>query len=258
MLPICFGQATKVSGYLLDADKVYRVTASFGAQTDTADADGTVIAETANAQIERKHLERVLAHFRGEIEQIPPMYSALKRDGRRLYELAREGKEVPRDPRRVHIRELEIDQYDSQQPVLRVQCSKGTYIRTLIEDIARAAGTLGHVAALRRLAVFPFREEQMVIMPQLEAAAAGGSAALCEMLLPVDEAIGDWPSVYLTSSEAYYLLQGHPVRGGCRADIGLVRLYGDGHRFLGIGEVLSDGRVAPKRLLVARGPAVAN
>ena len=258
MLPICFGQATKVSGYLLGANKLYRVTACFGAQTDTADADGRIIAEAGgNALVSREALEGVLEQFLGEIEQIPPMYSALKRGGRRLYELAREGKEVPREPRQVRIHELTIERHHPERPVLRVHCSKGTYIRTLVEDIARAAGTLGHVAALRRLAVLPFREDGMVTMAQVEAAAARDFRALSEILLPVDQAIGDWPCVHLTGSEAYYLLQGHPVMGGSKVEIGLVRLYGDGNRFLGIGEVLTDGRVAPKRLFVADGSAAA-
>ncbi len=252
MLPICFGQATKLSGYLLGADKLYEVTAALGAKTDTADADGQVTAVAAVKQLSREQLVAALQDFHGEISQIPPMYSALKKDGKRLYELAREGKEVPREPRTVHIRELELIEYDPQYPVIRVRCSKGTYIRTLIEDIAAAAGSLGHVAALRRLAVYPFQEAGLVTFEQLQAAAELGLDSLDSYLLPVDEAIADWPSVYLGRSEAYYLLQGHVVNSATGPEPGLVRLYDEHSRFLGIGEVLADGRVAPKRLFVER------
>jgi tRNA pseudouridine55 synthase len=253
LLPICFGHATKLSGYLLGADKIYRTTARWGSQTDTADADGQVLAESALKTVDRPQLEKVLAGFHGELQQIPPMYSALKKDGKRLYELAREGKEVEREPRDIRIDELEIESFDPGCPVLRVRCSKGTYIRTLVEDIARAAGTLGHVAALRRLSVLPFLEERMITMESLETAAQAGCEALDEYLLPLDDALSDWPAVKLGPSESYYLLQGHPVCAARESEVGLVRLYDETRRFLGIGEVMPDGRVAPKRLFVERG-----
>ncbi len=262
MLPICMGHATKISAYLLDADKCYRTTAQFGCRTDTADADGRVIEESGITAIDRAVLEQALEGFRGEILQVPPMYSALKQGGKRLYELAREGKEVAREPRKLTIHSLEIEAYDPRRPVLRIQCSKGTYIRTLVEDIAAAAGTLGHVAALRRLAVSPFSEAAMVSMETLERAAEQGFEVLDALLLPVDQAISNWPAVSLGSSESYYLLQGNPVSSGRIPESGpqpgLVRLYGQSQRFLGIGEVLADGRVAPRRLFVDRsngGPA---
>lgn len=248
MLPLCFGQATKVSGYLLDADKSYRAVASWGSKTDTGDADGAVIATISNNALDRDSLEAALVQFRGPIEQIPPMYSALKRDGQRLYKLAREGKEVLRDPRTVNVFELEVEEYDPNLPVLRVRCSKGTYIRTLIEDIAEAAGTLGHVANLRRVAVHPFRERQMVTLKSLEMSAELGMPSLDAHLVPVDQAIADWPAVQLAEKEAYYLRHGHPlVAGGC-TEMGFVRLYDQNDRFIGIGEVLPDSRVAPRRL----------
>jgi tRNA pseudouridine55 synthase len=250
MLPLCFGQATKLSAYLLDSDKVYRVTAQFGVKTDTADAGGAVIQQTDDASVERSALDEVLQQFIGDIEQIPPMYSALKKDGKRLYELARQGKVVDRQARPVRIYSIDVEEYDPISPVLRVHCSKGTYIRTLIEDIAVAAGTLGHVAALRRLWVRPFREAEMVSMEQLEAAAEGGEAALDDLLLPLDRAIEDWPAVHLSQPEAHELLQGHTVNHRPGLDPGLVRLYDEMPRFLGIGEVLPDGRVAPRRRLL--------
>lgn len=254
MLPLCFGQATKVSGYMLDADKSYRVAANWGTKTDTGDADGAVIATVSKNSLDRDTLEAALAQFRGPIEQIPPMYSALKRDGRRLYELAREGKEVPRDPRPVNIFELEVDDYDPYSPRLRVRCSKGTYIRTLIENIAEAAGSLGHVTELRRVAVYPFQESQMVSLESLETAAEIGMLSLDAHLIPVDDAIADWPAVHLAEQEAYYLRHGHPVTGERAIEVGLVRLYDPNECFIGIGEVLPDGRVAPRRLFVTVAP----
>lgn len=248
MLPICFGQATKLSAYLLAADKVYWVTAKFGVKTDTADADGQMIAESGLIEVGRDVLEAALGKFRGEIQQIPPMYSALKKEGKRLYEYAREGKEVQRDPRTVQIHELEIDAYDPQQPSFQVRCSKGTYIRTLVEDIAESVGTVAHVIALRRLAVFPFKASDLVRVEDLETASESGFEQLDAYLRPVDEVIADWPAVYLNREESYYLRQGHSVNNRPGSDSGLVRLYDEGRLFLGIGEVSMDGRIAPKRL----------
>jgi len=250
MLPLCFGQATKLSAYLLDADKTYRVTAKFGARTDTADADGAVVEESPVTQVERQALDVALEGLRGEILQVPPMYSALKKDGRRLYELAREGRQVEREARPVTIHELEIESWDPQQPVLAVRCSKGTYVRTLVEDIAAAAGTLGHVAALRRLSVGPFPEDGLVSMEELESAAEQGEDALDRHLRPIEEAIADWPAVYLNGEQAYYLLRGQPVHAGVAGECGLVGVYDEARGFLGVGEVLRDGRLAPKRLFV--------
>lgn len=255
MLPLCFGQATKLSAYLLDADKTYRVTARFGARTDTADADGSVVEESPVTGVDRGTLEAALDGFRGDILQVPPMYSALKKDGKRLYELAREGQEVERAARPVTIFDLDIEAYDPEEPVLMVRCSKGTYVRTLVEDIAAAAGTLGHVAALRRLTVEPFPEDGLVTMDELEGAAEAGEEDLERLLRPIDEAISAWPAVYLNGDQAHYLLQGHPVHARTDAECGLVRLYDDQRRFVGVGELLRDGRLAPKRLFVGRQPA---
>ena len=253
MLPLCFGQATKLSAYLLDADKSYRVTARFGARTDTADADGEIVERSDVTTVERETLVAAIAGLRGAIMQVPPMYSALKKDGKRLYELAREGVEVERQARPVTIHEFELESFDPVEPVLRVRCSKGTYVRTLVEDVAAAAGTLGHVAALRRLSVGPFPEAGLVTMDELVAAADAGPAALEPFLRPIDEAIADWPAIELNGDQAYYLLRGNPVHACGAAEPGLVRVYGDGGLFLGVGEVLRDGRLAPKRLFVDRG-----
>ena len=252
MLPLCFGHATKLSGFLLSANKEYRVTAAFGSKTDTADADGRVIAQVPVAGIDQDTLLAALDHFRGTIEQIPPMYSALKKDGRRLYELARLGQEVPRAPRRVEIHTLVVEKYDPHHPVLRVCCSKGTYIRTLVEDIAAQAGTLGHVAALRRLSVSPFPEEDLIGFNELDAAAAESVEALDRLLLPADRAIGDWPAVYLDQDQSRRLSQGQSPRDVGSLAPGLVRIYDNNREFLGVGEGMVDGSLAPKRLFVGQ------
>ena len=248
LLPICFGQGTKLSGYLLGADKTYRVTACWGARTNTGDADGEVVEQDTDAQVSEAALESALVTLTGEIEQIPPMYSALKRNGKRLYELARQGQEVPREPRPVTIHELRVEDFDPVSPTLLVRCSKGTYVRTLIEDIAVAAGTVGHVAALRRERVASLDGQDMVTMAQIEQAADAGLEALDRYLLPLDVALSSWTPLALTESEAFYLRQGNPVTAPTGQQEGLVRLYGPGERFLGVGEILADGRVAPRRL----------
>ncbi|MDJ0928254.1 MAG: tRNA pseudouridine(55) synthase TruB [Gammaproteobacteria bacterium] len=250
LLPLCLGQATKVSAFLLDAVKEYEVTIALGVQTATGDAEGEPVKESSLTRIEARVVDAALSAFRGEIQQIPPMYSALKHEGRRLYELARAGQAVPREPRTVIVEELTLLGFDEDRPRLRVRCSKGTYIRTLAEDIAAACGTVGHVAALRRTTVGPFTTEQMVTLAELEQAAAAGLAALDARLRPADEALADWPELELGPQQAYYLMQGNAVNSGPGWQPGRVRLYGKERRFLGIGEVLRDGRVAPKRLFV--------
>lgn len=255
MLPICLGQATKVSAYLLDADKTYRVTARFGIRTDTADADGAVIEQADIDAFGREALESALDRLTGEIKQVPPMYSALKKDGKRLYELAREGLEVDREARPVTIHSLTIEQYDARAPVLRVECSKGTYVRTLVEDLADGLGTCGHVAALRRLSVGPFDEPGLVSMAQVEAAAGVGDQALDALLVPADSALSDWPAVGLNREQAWYVCRGNPVQVGHSPRAGFCRIYDDRARFIGVGEALRDGRIAPKRLFVDAGSA---
>jgi tRNA pseudouridine55 synthase len=250
MLPLCFGQATKVSAYLLDADKTYRVTARFGTQTDTADADGTVVAESPVTTVEREALEQALDRLTGDISQVPPMYSALKKDGIRLYELARQGIEVDRPARPVTIRSLDIEEFDPGAPVIRVACSKGTYVRTLVEDLAGMLGTVGHVAALRRLTVEPFAEAQLVTMAQVEAAAETGGEALDGLLIPIDSALVVLPAVNLNREQAWYMRHGNPVQVARPPQAGFCRIYDEQARFVGVGEALKDGRIAPKRLFI--------
>ena len=196
-------------------------------------------------------LERALEKLTGNIEQVPPMYSALKKDGKRLYELARQGIEVDRPPRPVTIYSLAIEEFDPGAPVIRIQCSKGTYVRTLVEDLAKLLGTVGHVAALRRLAVEPFTETQLVTMEQVEAAAEIGDEAFDQLMIPVDSALVAFPAVNLNREQSGYVRQGNPVQVAQPPQTGFCRIYDEQARFVGVGEALADGRIAPKRLFIA-------
>ncbi len=248
LLPICLGQATKVSGFLLNAGKQYQVVARLGQRTDTGDADGQVIEERPVPALDRGLVKRVLARFEGSQTQVPPMYSALKHQGQRLYKLARQGIEIERQPREIEIHGLELLSLEADALELEVACSKGTYVRTLVEDIAQALGTVAHVIVLRRLGVGPYAEGRMYKLEELEALAEQGMERLDELLLPVDSALEHWPSVELGADSAYYLMQGQAVMAPGAPSSGKVRLYDEGHGFLGIGEVKLDGRVAPTRL----------
>jgi tRNA pseudouridine55 synthase len=249
LLPICLGEATKVSGFLLDADKYYWVLCRLGEKTATGDAEGEVIERRSVDGIDAAAIESVLDRFRGPIEQIPPMYSAVKHQGQRLYKLARQGVEVERKPRSVVIHELRMERYDAPELEVVVRCTKGTYVRTLAEDIGEALGCGAHVAQLRRLGVGPYGEAHMITLDELQALAEQGLGALDERLLPLESALTQWPEVRLSADAAYYLLQGQPVLVPRAPTSGWVRLYGSEQRFLGMGEILDDGRVAPRRLL---------
>ena len=249
MLPLCFGEATKVSGFLLDADKRYAVTAKLGERTDTADAEGQVTATAAVPVLTPGLIEGVLGQFRGEIRQIPPMYSALHHQGQRLYDLARDGIEVEREARAVTIHELSLAGHDADTLSLEVRCSKGTYIRTLVEDVAQALGTLAHVTVLRRLSVGPFGlDSAMHSLESLEALKESGPVALDALLLPVDHAVLHWPMASLQEDMAFYFTRGQAVRVAGTPSEGRLRVYA-GSRFLGVGEIIEDGRLAPKRLM---------
>lgn len=249
MLPVCLGEATKVSGFLLDADKRYRMTCKLGVKTATGDAEGEVLEVRPVPRLESAELERVLARFRGEIQQIPPMYSALKHQGERLYKLARQGQEVERAPRTVLIHELTLLRQSEDELELEVACSKGTYVRALAEDLGEALGCGAHVSALRRLAVGPYRDpEAMVTLDELRHLATDGYAALDQHLLAVESALGNWPEVRLSADSAFYLRQGQAVLVPKAPTSGWVRLFDQHGRFLGVGEIQDDGKVAPRRL----------
>lgn len=250
MLPICLGEATKLSGYLLDADKRYEVTATLGVSTTTGDAEGE---ETGRAAVDPDAFIRAVAQFVGEIEQTPPMYSAVKHQGRRLYELARAGETVERKTRRVTIHSIEVLGRGDDSVTLDVRCSKGTYIRTLVKDIAVAGGSLAHVAALHRTQAGPFAGD-MVTMDTIESLAESGVDALDRLLLPAIEAVRDWPMVHVNQDSAFFLRQGQAVQVAKAPTEGMVAMVGPDDDLVGIGEILDDGRVGPRRVMARPGP----
>lgn len=249
VLPLCFGEATKFSRYLLDADKTYEADVRLGVTTDTGDAEGQVL-ETRPVAVDTGDVEDVLPRFRGDILQVPPMYSALKQDGQPLYKLARAGEVVERKARPVHIGELEILSLEDGLLRLRVSCSKGTYIRTLAEDIGRELGCGAHVAGLRRTVAGPFGLERSVGLDELIALhEEQGSEALDRYLLPCDAGLLDWPLVELSEHSSFYWQNGQPVRAPGAPAQGMVRVYNHAQEFIGVAEIDEDGLVAPRRLV---------
>jgi tRNA pseudouridine55 synthase len=248
MLPLCFGEATKVCAFLLDAEKTYRVSAKLGTATDTGDATGAETAEAAVPSLSADAWAEILGQFRGESMQVPPMYSALKKDGRRLYELARKGQIVEREARPIRIHEIELLEIAGSRLVFRVRCSKGTYVRTLVEDIAVAAGTVAHTAQLHRETVGDFQADEMLNLERAEAVAAEGPDALRALLLPADRALARLPEVRLEPAAGSRFCCGQVVASSPTDTAGLCRVYGDSGRFLGVGELDNDGRLAPRRV----------
>jgi len=253
MLPLCFGEATKICAYLLEADKSYRVTARLGEATDTGDADGQITGTAPVPDLSKNDWEALLAGFVGDILQVPPMYSALKKDGKRLYELARQGQVVEREARPVRIKEISLLEAQGARLVFRVHCSKGTYVRTLVEDIAKAAGTVAHTAKLHRETVGAFRAEDMLDMSSAELAAEEGPAALRGRLLPADAALASWSECHVPIEAVDRFCGGQTV--SCDSTgTGLVKVYDAARQFLGIGNLAGDGNVAPKRIFRHSGP----
>ncbi|WP_339652511.1 tRNA pseudouridine(55) synthase TruB [Halopseudomonas pelagia] len=249
VLPLCLGEATKFSQYLLDADKAYVTEARLGMTTTTGDAEGDVL-ETKPVNVTLEQVESFLPQFTGDILQIPPMYSALKHEGQPLYKLARAGETVERKPRSVTINQLKVLGLEGDRLRLEVHCTKGTYIRTLVEDLGNALGCGAHVSELRRIQAGPFDLSKAVTLETLEALhAEGGHLALDHLLLPSDCGLEDWPEVELTEQTAYYLNHGQAVRVPGSPAFGMVRLRDPSGQFIGIGEMTDDARVAPKRLM---------
>lgn len=256
VLPICLGEATKLSGVLLESDKCYRAQARIGARTSTGDREGEVV-ETSDGQLDRPTLEAVLPAFRGAILQVPPMYSALKHQGQPLYALARQGTEVERQAREVVIYELRLESFEGGVFELFVRCSKGTYIRTLVEDIARAAGQCAHLAALRRTAVTPFEGDELVTLEALDATfAAGGLAALDRLLLDPARGLRHWPQLRIDPVRAGYLALGQAVRVAGVARGARLAVVDDSGRLLGLAETTDEGMVTPRRWLRGDAPAL--
>ncbi|ESS57294.1 tRNA pseudouridine(55) synthase [Enterobacter cloacae S611] len=257
MLPICLGEATKFSQYLLDSDKRYRVIARLGQRTDTSDADGQVVEERP-VTFTAAELASALESFRGNTQQIPSMYSALKYQGKKLYEYARQGIEVPREARPITVYELLFIRHEGDELELEIHCSKGTYIRTIIDDLGEKLGCGAHVIYLRRLAVSRYPIERMVTLEQLqelvqqaEQQEVPAAELLDPLLMPMDSPASDFPVVNIPSVVAAYFKNGQPVRASTTPAEGLVRVtQGEEGKFIGMGEIDDQGRVAPRRLVV--------
>lgn len=267
MLPLCFGEATKFSQFLLNSDKRYRVVARLGQRTDTSDAEGLVINERKPifTQIQ---LEEALQRFLGDSLQIPSMYSALKYQGKPLYQYARQGIEIEREARTITVFDLQLIRREEYSLELEIHCSKGTYIRTIIDDLGELLGCGAHVSQLRRLQVATYPYQRMVTLEQLsmliesekiestQTELAGQYSpyqALDTLLLPMESAVLHFPEVNLLPIVAAYVKQGQPVQASTAPSAGMVRITeGTEHHFIGIGIIDDNGRVAPKRLIVER------
>jgi tRNA pseudouridine55 synthase len=253
LLPLCLGEATKLSSFLLDADKAYEGVCKLGVKTSTADAEGEVIETRPVPVLSEAQLTATLDKFVGEVEQIPPMHSAIKMQGQPLYKLAHQGIEVERQPRQVTIHSLRLTRFEGDEFAFELHCSKGTYVRTLVEDVGEILGCGAHLSALRRTVVGPFELSHAVRMEQLEKLAAeGGYADLDALLIPMDQALEKWPAVHLSENSTYYVRQGQAVQVAKAPTSGWVRLFAGNNHFLGVGQILEDGRVAPKRLVNTR------
>lgn len=250
LLPLCLGEATKLSTFLLDSDKRYIAQCRLGVTTSTSDAEGEVLETRPVENLSTARIEQVLAAFTGDIEQVPPMHSALKFHGQPLYKLAQRGVTVERAARRVHIYALRLLHYAGDTLDIEVHCSKGTYIRTLVEDIGARLGCGAHLAALKRTAVGGFDAARMVTLEQLRALAEQGLEHLDSVIIPMQAALNGFPDVRLSADAAFYLRRGQAVFVPRTAHTGWVKLFADDNRFLGVGQVLEDGRVAPKRLVM--------
>jgi tRNA pseudouridine55 synthase len=258
VLPICLGEATKFTQFLLDADKHYQATFRFGIATASGDADGEVISENGANDLTAKQIEAVLAEFRGDISQVPSMYSALKHQGQPLYKLAREGIEIEREARPLTIFSLEMTDFrpgEFPEADVEIHCSKGTYVRTLAEDIGAQLGCGAYVSRLHRNIAGPFDEVDTISVEELEALREECQAEELDYLLePMDAGIKHLMAVDLSEDTAFYFQQGQPVmapqvyRDSEEGDI--VRVFETNGPFLGVAEVTDDGRVAPKRLVV--------
>ncbi|MFT4563913.1 MAG: tRNA pseudouridine55 synthase [Gammaproteobacteria bacterium] len=251
LLPICFGEATKVCAFLLDSDKTYSAEIKLGEVTTTADREGDIVRRVTDFDVSLEQARSAAAKFVGDIEQVPPMFSALKRNGQRLYKLARKGIEIERAPRPVTIRELEVTELNEDVLSIHVKCSKGTYIRTLAEDIGEVLGCGGHISALRRLEAGPYSVAGALTPDEIEEAisAYGTCEGLDTRLLALDSALQHLSGLQLTDDMAFRVTRGQTIVIEDVLAVGDIRLYGPTREFIGIGMVLDDGRVAPRRLM---------
>jgi tRNA pseudouridine55 synthase len=248
LLPICIGRATRLSSYLLNDDKRYIVEIKLGVTTETGDAEGAILVEKPVPALTADLLEQIISTFIGKIEQIPPMYSALKHNGKRLYELARQGIEVERKARPITIHQITVLTYSGALLELDVSCSKGTYIRTLAEDIGSKIGCGAHVSSLRRTEVGDLSVKQAWTLQQLEAIESKQQRWQC--VLDADHMLSEWPSVSLTEELEFYLSRGQVVWMPKLPSSGWLRIYGKDNQFIGIGEITDDGKLAPRRMFI--------
>lgn len=250
VLPLCLGEATKMSQFLLDSDKGYRTRIKLGVRTSSGDSEGEVIEHHDSIGVSREQIESALENFRGEIEQLPPMYSALKKDGVPLYKLAREGKTVEREPRQVSIYSIELTAFIDDELELEIECSKGTYIRAIADDLGQALGCGAHVVALHRTRAGSFTDKDSIKFDELiQEKEANGLEGLDRLLCPMDMAVANLPQVRLPEITASHVKHGQAVLVRHLPAEGLVRLYEE-EQFIGIGVIDEDGKVAPKRLVV--------
>lgn len=246
LLPLCFGEATKFAHYLTDADKTYFATIKLGITTNTGDAEGEVIASKP-VNVSQLQFEQACNAFIGESSQIPPMYSALKHEGKALYEYARAGVEIERKSRLITIHHITQNTFERDVASITISCSKGTYIRTLAEDIGNMLGCGAHLIGLRRTATANYNIIQAITLEQFEAMTAEQRLAA---LMPLDSAVAHLPAITLNADSCFYLQQGQAVWQSGKIPQGLLRLYNESQDFLGLGEQQSDGKIAPKRLVV--------
>ena len=249
LLPICFGEATKVCGYLLNANKKYRVRCKLGETTTTGDAKGDILSVKPIPKITKIKLTEIFENFIGNIQQIPPMFSALKHNGERLYKLAYKGIEVERKARNVTIYNIELFNVYSDCFDIEVFCTKGTYIRTLVEDIGKEIGCGAHVLTLLRLESGPFNQLDSISLKKIEYIAEKGQQALYNLLLPMDAALKDIPKIRLADEEVYCLSLGQSVTTSGLAKSGQLRIYNSSQQFIGLGKATEDGKIYPKRLI---------
>ncbi len=246
LLPLCFGEATKFAHYLTDADKTYIATIKLGVTTNTGDAEGEVLA-THSVNVSPAQFAQACAQFVGEISQIPPMYSALKHEGKALYEYARAGVEIERASRLITIHSIQVNSFEYDVANISVSCSKGTYIRTLAEDIGAVLGCGAHLIGLRRTKTANYSIDQAVTLTQFEAMTLEQRQAA---LMPMDSAVLHLPAIVLDADSTHYLRQGQAVWQSGISAKGLLRLYNEQQEFLGLGEQDRDGKIAPKRLII--------
>jgi len=250
VLPICLGEATKLSAYLLDGDKRYHVTCQLGVITDSGDSDGTVLEQLTIPTITEQSLLKIIEKFKGEQQQVPPMYSALKHKGQPLYKFARQGIEIERKSRHIKIYDISLISFTSDSFTLDVCCSKGTYIRTLVEDISHGLGTGGHVTMLRRVESAGYKITDAVSIAELEAIAKHGLEALDQSLLPSENALRNWPSVVIDPQQVIALRLGQTAQVADKFKSAQIRLFDQQKSFLGLGEMTESGIVSPKRVFV--------